>query len=69
LRTLNGTFYKWLVEHNFPPRFRTLCMNCNFARGIHGYCPHEVDRHETTESSKSVNRIFEESKQGDSNVI
>lgn len=32
--------YFWLKKHNFPPGFRVLCMNCNFALGYHGYCPH-----------------------------
>ena len=34
--------YMWLVSNNFPEGFRTLCHNCNAARGIYGYCPHEV---------------------------
>jgi hypothetical protein len=24
--------------------FTLLCMNCNFSRGIYGYCPHEKER-------------------------
>lgn len=32
--------YGWLRKNNFPPGFRVLCMNCNFALGYHGYCPH-----------------------------
>ena len=34
-------FYLWLKKNNFPEGFRTLCHNCNAARGIFGYCPHE----------------------------
>lgn len=34
-------FYKWIVDNNYPPGFRILCHNCNFTRGIYGYCPHE----------------------------
>jgi hypothetical protein len=37
-------FYSWVIRNNFPPGFRTLCMNCNFADGKYGYCPHELER-------------------------
>ena len=33
-------FYSWLKQHGYPPGFRVLCMNCNFALGHFGYCPH-----------------------------
>lgn len=34
--------YRWLRNHGYPTdRFRLLCMNCNWARGKFGYCPHE----------------------------
>lgn len=33
--------YAWLIRNNFPEGYRVLCMNCNWAIGIHGYCPHE----------------------------
>lgn len=37
--------YLWLKKNKFPRRgFRTLCMNCNFSRGVHGYCPHEKEK-------------------------
>jgi hypothetical protein len=32
--------YRWLKKHAFPKGFRVLCMNCNFALGHFGYCPH-----------------------------
>jgi uncharacterized OB-fold protein len=35
--------YHWLRRNNYPPGFQVLCMNCNFARGMHGYCPHEME--------------------------
>jgi hypothetical protein len=38
--TNNEDIYRWLERNNFPPGFRVLCMNCNFALGYHGYCPH-----------------------------
>ena len=37
--------YSWLIKNNFPPGFQLLCMNCNFAKGIHGgICPHTKDQ-------------------------
>lgn len=43
----NGTaFFVWLKENGFPKEdYRTLCMNCNWARGRYGYCPHEGESH------------------------
>jgi hypothetical protein len=35
------TFYAWLVRQRFPPEYRLLCQNCNFAFGHYGYCPHQ----------------------------
>ena len=32
--------YAWLKRNNFPPGFQLMCMNCNFAKGIFGKCPH-----------------------------
>jgi hypothetical protein len=32
--------YRWLIKNRFPKGFRVLCMNCNFALGHFGYCPH-----------------------------
>jgi hypothetical protein len=32
--------YTWLIKNNFPEGFQVLCMNCNFAKGKYGYCPH-----------------------------
>jgi hypothetical protein len=35
------SLYRWLIKNNYPKEFRTLCMNCNFALGKFGYCPHK----------------------------
>jgi len=36
------SFFLWLKENDFPKdNYRLLCMNCNWARGRYGYCPHE----------------------------
>lgn len=38
----SGTvFYRWLKNNGFPKdRFQLLCMNCNVAKGVYGFCPH-----------------------------
>ncbi len=37
-----SVFYQWLRHHNYPDlHLRVLCMNCNFALGHSGYCPHD----------------------------
>lgn len=36
--------YRWLKKNGYPEGFRVLCMNCNWARGKFGYCPHERER-------------------------
>lgn len=33
--------YSWLRRNGFPEGYRVLCQNCNFSRGVFGYCPHE----------------------------
>jgi len=33
-------FYRWIIENNFPKILTILCMNCNFAKGKYGICPH-----------------------------
>ena len=40
--SIGNTLYFWLVKNHFPPGFRTLCMNCNFAKRITGICPHKT---------------------------
>ncbi len=37
-----GNTYDHIRRNNFPPGYRVLCMNCNFALGHFGYCPHQV---------------------------
>jgi hypothetical protein len=39
-------FYAYLRANHFPDKdkLRVLCMNCNFALGIIGYCPHQRPR-------------------------
>ena len=38
-----ATFYKELKNRGFPKdNYQLLCMNCNFAKGHFGICPHQV---------------------------
>ena len=37
-------FYVWLKQNGYPPGYQVLCMNCNFAKGHFGACPHEQER-------------------------
>ena len=37
----NSKFYRWIIKNNFPETLRVLCMNCNWAFGQKGYCPHK----------------------------
>lgn len=38
-----SVFYAWLRRNGWPEGFRTLCHNCNQARGLYGHCPHEQE--------------------------
>ena len=45
LSNIQGTgtgLYKWLRRNEFPKGFQVLCMNCNFAKGKIGVCPHKL---------------------------
>jgi hypothetical protein len=48
-------FYLWLKREGFPKdNFQCLCMNCNWAKGKYGVCPHQIDLqrlHEITEEA------------------
>lgn len=38
---------RWLRRNDYPDGFQILCMNCNFAKGHYGRCPHESGHPET----------------------
>lgn len=38
--------YLWLIRNGYPKGFQTLCMNCNWAKGFYGRCPHQVNKEE-----------------------
>jgi len=37
------TVYQEAVKAGYPDSYRILCMNCNFAYGAYGYCPHTIN--------------------------
>jgi hypothetical protein len=39
----SSNMYAWIVRNNFPPIFRILCHNCNYAEA-HGGCPHRLEK-------------------------
>lgn len=36
------SFYKWLIDNDFPDSIQILCFNCNWAKS-RGGCPHRRD--------------------------
>lgn len=43
-KNYKGSLYRFLENNNYPEGFQVLCMNCNFAKGIHTECPHQIAR-------------------------
>jgi hypothetical protein len=43
------SLYRWLIKHNYPEGFQTLCFTCNFAKGTKKFCPHQ-----STSGSKEI---------------
>lgn len=40
-----SSFYRWLIENNFPEGYRVLCCNCNWGcRRNNGVCSHVIHR-------------------------
>lgn len=39
-----NSFYKWIIDNNFPKDLQILCHNCNLAKGFYGYCPHKKEK-------------------------
>lgn len=40
-------------KRGYPPGYRVLCMNCNFALGMSGYCPHNPPSTTTVSSAET----------------
>ena len=38
---LGVVLYQWIITNNYPDGFQVLCMNCNWAKGRLGICPHQ----------------------------
>jgi hypothetical protein len=37
--------YRWLKRAGYPAEgFQVLCHNCNFAKSVHGICPHQAKK-------------------------
>lgn len=54
-----GGMCHWLKKQHFPDGYQILCMNCNFAKGLFGRCPHEVERDadRSPDSTTSISSI------------
>ena len=44
IQGMDTGLYKWLKRNEFPEGFQVLCMNCNFAKGKRGVCPHQLQK-------------------------
>ena len=45
LKRMSGVaMYLWAEKNNYPKIFQVLCMNCNFAKGSNGLCPHKNEK-------------------------
>lgn len=52
-----GGFYYWLIRSDYPEGYQVLCQNCNFSRGLFGYCPHDVSKKDETPLDTFVNNV------------
>lgn len=43
IKRYGQSFYKWLKSKGFPAGYQVMCFNCNCARGLFGFCPHEIN--------------------------
>lgn len=56
-KTTKGPIDRWLKANGYPKQgFRILCHNCNMARGLYGYCPHECPQPQTHGFSQASQR-------------
>jgi hypothetical protein len=47
-----GLYARLLRESLQKDRYQVLCMNCNFAKGKYGYCPHQQGTHSIWKSTE-----------------
>jgi hypothetical protein len=53
---ISGNFYNWLKHNDYPKdNYQLLCCNCNFSKGLLGYCPHQINRQEFLKNLKEKN--------------
>ncbi len=54
----SGRLYGWLKKHGFPQEgFQVLCLNCNWAKRLYGYCrPHQDDSHREVKGVQRTGR-------------
>ena len=55
-RNTKGHTFGWLIRNGMPTGFQVLCMNCNFAKGKYGECPHETRRRNGRRSGTCTGR-------------
>ena len=36
--------YEKIIAEGYPAEYQILCMNCNWAKGIYGKCPHQTEK-------------------------
>lgn len=51
-RKVGYDMYVWSKRNKYPDIFQVLCMNCNFAKGKDGICPHEIERQKLAQQSE-----------------
>lgn len=57
----SASFYRWLIKNEDLTKFRTLCHNCNMARGLYGRCPHNFSgSDQVKEAAKKTMHIVAE---------
>jgi hypothetical protein len=61
--------YQWVRHNGFPPGFRVLCQDCNFAIGVFGYCPHQNEIRATNYISSILKFRFNPTRMYPSKVI
>lgn len=44
---VRNSFYSWLKKQGFPKGYQVLCFNCNWAKGVFGICPHQIEQSKT----------------------
>lgn len=49
--------YRQLRQRGWPPGYRVLCANCNWCRGLFGYCPHEKYRERTQATALVISEV------------